>query len=198
MFTPVNTWTGHHWGKPGVLREAKLGTQLRFLLCLLEGKSSEVQHPRGDTALISPAESNPQLMLTVGEPWVALSGQTPQWVINFQLSRLLKFLGAVLLFILCQEETSLWDSLKQGKPWMPSFCLLNMFLHLNSQSKFSTSLLPCITTRPRLLAKMAENCFRDTVITLITVQFLTQQNASKWEMTECTWASLPLAVPRVP
>lgn len=38
MFTLVNTWTGHHWGKPGVLREAALGMQLRLLLHLLEGK----------------------------------------------------------------------------------------------------------------------------------------------------------------
>lgn len=45
-------------------------------------KSSEVQHPRRDVALMSAAESHPQLMLSVGEPRVALSSQSPQWVIK--------------------------------------------------------------------------------------------------------------------
>lgn len=79
-------------------------------------KSSEVQQPRRDVALISAAESDPQLMLSVGEPRVALSRQSPQWVIKLQLSRLLRFLCAALLSISCQKETSLWDRLKQGRP----------------------------------------------------------------------------------
>lgn len=47
------------------------------------------------------------------------------------------------------------------------------FYFLSLQRKFSTGLLPYITPGARLLAKKAVICFRDTVITLITVQFLT-------------------------
>lgn len=131
---------------------------------------------RGGIALISPAESNPQLMLTVGEPWVGPVQADSTVVIKLQLSRLLKFIGAALLSISCQEETSLWDRLKQEDQSLSSTCWV-FFYFLSLHRKFSTGLVPYITPGARLLAKMAVICFRDTVITLMTVQFLT----AKWK-----------------
>lgn len=128
MFTLVNTWTGHHWGKPGVLREVKLGIQLRLLLHFLkESVMSQVlcsaASQRGYCPPF-PCREQSTAHADCGRALGSLSKQTPQWVIKLQLSRLLKFLGAALLSISCQEETSLWDRPKT----MKAFLLLIIFL----------------------------------------------------------------------
>ena len=135
MFTLVNTWTGYHRGKPRVLREAVLVIQLRLLFHFPEGKHDAasplnwVQAPLWGAG-ISPAGRYSQLVSSVADPWATPSRQTPQQVIMFQPSKLLKFLDAALLSISCQKETCLHDKLKHSRPWKPSFYLLSILFSL--------------------------------------------------------------------
>lgn len=173
MFTLVNTWTGYHQGKPGVLREAVLVMRPRLLFHIPEVwccKPSEMHLPRGAIAPVSPSGSNPQLPRPVVEPPITLFRQTWQQVIAFQLSKLLKFLDAALLSISCQKEMSVQDKLKQGRRRMPYFHLPSILSHFRSlQSKSSTCLLPHTFRGAGPVAGITAICFTDTAIPLTTV-----------------------------
>lgn len=84
MFTLVNTWTGYHRGKPRVLREAVLITQLRLLFHFLEGKRDaasplKCSTPEGILHSSFPCRQQPTAHAVSGGTWVAPFRWTPQW-----------------------------------------------------------------------------------------------------------------------